>query len=276
MRPDEAVDFTVDLTPNTAEYFLLGYNVTGVELYRKREDEAEFTPWKSMEMIATYRAVYHWVPVEADAGTYQFAALVNTQIPTPLLEVGPNSIQPVEVSCFSAASAALVASSAPPTCADTWIGTSTVIIKTTGLPDANITSNANLTWTFDPSTSGNGTTNYTIASGSFDLAVNSADPSCTFSLSPHTFAFVKDPLTPSILSITDNGITPPVYSFLASQRVDFTSTASCAGRPDVVTPFVGFIVNFAQGGGSYTPGQTTLAGSSDDGAIESHWSFTRP
>jgi hypothetical protein len=230
-----------------------------------------------MSMIATYRATYHWVPVEADAGKYQFVALVNTQIPTPLLEVTPNSIQAVEVSCFSAASATLVSSSsAPPICADTWIGTSTVIIKTSGLPDANITSSANLTWIFDPSTTGNGTTGYTLQSGSFDLAISSADPSCTFSLSPSSFTFVKDPLTPSILSITDNGITPPVYSFLASQRVDFTTTAKCTGRDDVVTPFVGFIVNFAQGGGSYTPGQTTLSGSSDDGAIESHWNFTRP
>ncbi len=47
--PTEAVNFTVELTPNTIAYFLLGYNVTGVELYRKRENEAEFTAWKAMD-----------------------------------------------------------------------------------------------------------------------------------------------------------------------------------------------------------------------------------
>ena len=67
VRPGAAVDFTVDLTPSTVAYFLLGYNVTGVELYRKREDESEFTPWKSMELIASNRATYKWTPVEADA-----------------------------------------------------------------------------------------------------------------------------------------------------------------------------------------------------------------
>jgi hypothetical protein len=104
VRPGEAVDFTVELTPSTLDYFLLGYNVTGVELYRKREDESEFpdSSWKAMDQIASNRATYRWVPEEADAGKYQFAAFVNTLVLTPLLEVAPSSIQPLEVACFSA------------------------------------------------------------------------------------------------------------------------------------------------------------------------------
>ena len=127
--------------------------MTGVELYRKREDEPEFTEWKAMDQIASNRATYRWVPEEADAGKYQFAAFVNTQIPTPLLEVAPSSIQPLEVACFSAGRLRLAGSTTPAVCADNWIGTSTVIIKTPGLPEANITSRANITWTFDPATS---------------------------------------------------------------------------------------------------------------------------
>jgi hypothetical protein len=135
VRPGERVDFTVDLLADTVAYFLLGYNVTGVELYRKRDDELEFTPWKSMSLIASNRATYQWTPTIADAGNYDFAAFVNTQIPVPLLEIAPNSIQKVEVSCFSSSPDSLFGSKTTrfvtragigtqvPTCADTWVGT---------------------------------------------------------------------------------------------------------------------------------------------------------
>ncbi len=276
VRPNEAVNFVVELTPNTINYFLLDYNVKGVELYRKREDEAEFTRWKSMSLISSNNTTYQyqWIPVEADAGKYQFAALVNTQLVTPLLEVGPNSIQAVEVSCFSGGAAALVASGATPVCADTWIGTSSVTLKTPGSPQDNITTHSNITWTYDPTTSGNGVINYT-ASGSFDLSFGSTS-GCTFTLTPHTFEIVNDPLTPSRLSIIDNGVTPPIYSMLGSQMVDFTSVASCPGEDDVTTEIRGFLVPIAQGDGPYTPGVVELTGSEDDGVIASSWNFRRP
>jgi len=276
VRPNEAVNFVVELTPNTINYWILGYNVTGVELYRKREDEAEFTQWKSMSLISSNQTTYQyqWIPVEADAGKYQFAALVNTQLVTPLLEVGPNSIQAVEVSCFSASAAALVASGATPVCTDSWIGTSSVTLKTPGSPQDNIGTQSNITWTYDPTTSGNGVINYT-ASGSFDLSFGSTS-GCTFTLTPHTFEIVNDPLTPSRLSIIDNGVTPPIYSMLGSQMVDFTSVASCPDRPDVTTEVRDFLVPIAQGNGPYSPDLVELVGSADDGAIASTWNFRRP
>ena len=276
VRPKEAVNFVVELTPNTIDYWILGYNVTGVELYRKREDEAEFTPWKSMALISSNNTTYQyqWIPEEADAGKYQFAALVNTQLVTPLLEVGPNSIQAVEVQCFSANAAALVASGAAPVCADSWIGTSSVTLKTPGSPQDNITNHSNITWTYDPSTSAPGIINYT-ASGTFDLSFESTS-GCTFTLTPHTFEIVKNPLTPSQLSIIDNGVTPPIYTMLGQQMVDFTSVASCPDRPDVTTDFKGFIVPIAQGDAPYTPGMVELIGSEDDGEVASSWNFHRP
>ena len=275
VRPGDAVDFTVELTPSTISYFLLGYNVTGVELYRKREEESEFTPWKSMNQTASNQATYRWVPEEADAGKYQFAALVNTQVLTPLLEVAPSSIVPLEVSCFSGGSLRLAGASTPGVCADTWIGTSTVIIKTPGLPEANITSRANITWTLDQATSSNGIVNYK-ASGNFTLSFDTPPEACTISLSPSTFAIVEDPLAPARLSLIDNGVTPPIYSLLGSQRVDFTSTAHCPDREDVVTDFNDFVVPIAIGNGPFTTGQVELSGHTDDGAIESTWTFTRP
>ena len=128
-RPDQPVDFTVELTPATVAYFLLDYNVTGVELYRKRDDELAFTPWKSMSLIASNRATYRWVPQEADAGKYEFAAFVNTQLVTPLLEVAPNSIKAVEVSCFSggASSATSAVQHSTSVCSPDWIGTTSTI-----------------------------------------------------------------------------------------------------------------------------------------------------
>jgi hypothetical protein len=133
----KAVDFTVVLDPKTTQYRLLGYNVTGVDIYRKRDDELDFTPWKSMPFTASNQTTftYHWVTEPADAGKYEFAAFVNTQVLTPWLEIAPNSIQTVEVSCFSAGALAVNARAralsakgtqvapAALTCADTWVGT---------------------------------------------------------------------------------------------------------------------------------------------------------
>jgi hypothetical protein len=273
IRPGEPVDFTVQLTTGL-EYHLLGYNVTGLELYRKQEDELEFTPWKSMTQIASNGFTYRWVPEEADAGKYEFAAFVNTQLVTPLLEVAPSSIQPLEVACFSAA-ARFARTAAVPVCADTWTGTSTMIVKTPGLESVNITTRANITWTYDAASSVGGVIAYK-ASGNFHLAFNAGATGCTFSLSPSTFTIVDDPMAPARLFIFNNGVTPGMYSHLGSQRVDFTTTASCPGEQDVVTSFKGFLAPIASGGGPYSTDLIRLAGESDDGAIASTWDFRRP
>jgi hypothetical protein len=288
VRAGEPVDFTVDLDQKTVAYWLLGYNVTGVELYRKRDDETKFTHWKFMDLIATNRATYKWVPTAADSGKYEFAAFVNTQIPVPLLEVAPNSIQKVEVSCFGASSlAAQFGSKASrfatgmgigaqaSTCADTWAGTASYIAKTPGAPPTdNITSRSNITWTYDPTLSGNGATYYT-PSGSFDLAFNTSDD-CTTALSPNSFTIVNDPLTPSRLGIIDDGFNPPTYGFGGAQLVNFTSTWSCPGKDPVVSEFRGFQVLYASGSGPFTVGQVRLFGGVDDAATTSTWDFSRP
>jgi hypothetical protein len=38
----------------------------------------------------------------------------------------------------------------------------------------------------------------------------------------------------------------------------------------------GFLAQFASGSGPYTPGQTQLSGTSDDGSIATTWTFNRP
>lgn len=175
VRPGSPVDFTVDLQQPTVSYWLLDYNVKSVELYRRAEGETTFTPWKFMDLIATNRASYRWTPEVADAGTYEFAALVETKIEVLLLEVQKDSVRPLEVSCFAAPAsarpdgrmrlqqAAGQGARVQPqatTCADVWAGTSTYIGKTPGLPTANITSHATVTFTYDPTQSFPGALSY--------------------------------------------------------------------------------------------------------------------
>ncbi len=285
VRPGEKVEFTVGLDPKTVNYFLLDYNVTGLYLYRKRDDELEFSEWKAMALDAAgNRATYAWTPTVSDAGNYEFAAFVDTQkIPVPLLEIAPNTIKPLQVSCFSAApQGAGPGKRAQGTrpgplaavCADSWTGSATLVAVTPSLETASITSRSTITWTHDPATSTPGYTYYTATGGSFELAFN--DPVCTVELSPNTFTIVPEPTPLARLSIIDNGFIAPNYGFGAQQRIDFTATFRCPGQPDKVSEVRGFLAQFAYGTGPYTPGQTQLSGSYSDGAISTTWDFSRP
>ena len=284
VRPGAPVDFTVDLAPaSSLEYWQLGYNVTGLQLWRRREGDADFTFWKAMDQDATNHARYRWVPEEADAGKYEVAAFVNTQIGVPWLEVTPNSVREVEVSCFSAAALGATktrpagAKSAPQAtvCADTWAGTSTYIAKTPGLPSANITAVATVDFVVDPSQSQGKTIVYKANGGSFTLTINQPGD-CTIRLSPNIFPIVFDPMNPARLIIFDDGFNPQSYGIGGAQFVNTTSTVSCPGKSDTVSELRGLLVNYVYGTGPYTPGQTTLAGSTDDAATTSTWNFSRP
>ncbi len=292
VRPDSPVDFSVDLDASTVAYGPLGYNVVGVELWVRKEGATKFTPFKSMSLIASNKATYRWVPALADAGKHEFAALVQTAIDVPLLEVAENSIKEVEVACFAAS-----AQSADPgargraqaatsggararpqalACVDSWVGTATYIGKTPGLPNDNITSHSNVTWTYDH-TEGGGLVQFLIYKprGSFTLALNSSN-GCSFALSPSTFTIVDDPLTPAKLVLMDNPLTGPTYGIGGAQLVDTTVTASCPGKSDTISELRGFQVIYAQGSGPYVNGQTTLSGSIEDAATTASWSFSRP
>jgi hypothetical protein len=284
VRPGSPVDFNVDLAPaSSVEYWQLGYNVTGLQLWRRREGEIDFTFWKAMDQDGTHHARYRWTPEVADAGKYEVAAFVNTQIGVPWLEVAPNSVREVEVSCFAAAALGVPkmrpagAKAAPQatTCADTWAGTSTYIAKTPGLPSANITAVATVNFVVDPSQSFGKTIVYKANGGSFTLALNHPD-ACTTRLTPNTFAIVYDPMAPSRLILFDDGFNPQTYGVGGAQLVDTTATVSCPGKADVVSELRGFLVSYAYGTGPYIPGQATLSGSIEDAATTATWNFARP
>ena len=276
--------FTVELAPTSSlEYWQLGYNVTGLELWRRREGETDFKSWKAMDQNASNQASYRWVPEVADAGKYEIAAFVNTQIGVPWLEVTKNSVQEVEVSCFAASGPSAKTTSAASakarplatTCADTWVGTSTYIAKTPGLPTANIEVHATVTFVVDPAASQGKTIVYKAVSGSFTLAINHPD-TCVTVLRPNIFPIVFEPLTPSRLILFDDGFNPQTYAIGGGQLVNTTSTVSCPGSNDVVNALNGFLVSYVAASGPYVPGQTTLSGSTEDAATTASWSFSRP
>ena len=273
VRPDAPVDFTVDLAPTTIAYFLLGDNVTGVQLYRKGENELAFTRWRAMDRIASNRATYRWVPTEADAGKYEFAAFVNTQLPTPLLEVAPNSIKPVEASCFSGGSSrgrSAVRHAAAAVCADTWVGTVTHTLKFGGVPQYTTTSS--ITWTYDPTSSEPGVIAYT-ASGSFDLVLHD-QIGCAYSASPNTFAIQPNALFAK-LSIIEGE--EPIYTWSGSQQVSYTKTSMCPGWDHPVDDaIVDQLVGLGNGSGPYVAGQARLTGSINTSTLEVAWDFARP
>jgi hypothetical protein len=291
VAPGTPVVFTVTLDAKTVEYWQLGYNVTGIELFRKREDEPEFTPWKSMPMNASNQSTftYTWTPANGEVGKYEFAAFVNTQLLTPLLEIAPNSIQPVEVVCFSGG-AALAGVVPPPldkraagqasaqplaaTCDGSWVGTATVVGRTPGQPPSdNITATSSVTWAFDKALE-NGTLIYVPRSGSFTLAFNNPSSGCTIALSPNTFNIVNDPVAQPRLVFDNTPLAPRRYFIAGRQLVNFTSTVSCPGEPNVVNQFVNYLADYASGTGPYAD-EITLEGTSEDPQFTLTWSFTR-
>jgi hypothetical protein len=98
-----------------------------------------------MELIASNSATYHyrWTPEGIDAGKNEFAAFVNTQLPVgPLLEIAPDTIKTVDISCFSSSSQKLHAAgltAAALTCSDSWQGTSSVSVPAAQISEASVT-----------------------------------------------------------------------------------------------------------------------------------------
>lgn len=291
VRPDAPLDFTVDFDLKTVAYWALGYNVVGVELYRRAAGAAEFTHWKFMDLIANNRATYRWVPVEADAGTYEFAALVKTQLdPLPLLEVAIDSVKQVEVSCFSSGPLSATAdvrarAQATPaqgsrvkpqalSCQNVWVGTASVVARTPGAPPSdNITSTSNIAW--KPDRVEGDTPIYAPSGGSFTLAFNFTSLGCTTSLSPSTFTINKFRDAGSRLFISTIPFMPPTYSISGRQFVDFTSTVSCPGKPDVVSELKNYLVDYASGSGPLID-KARLSGSYEDLQFTNKWDFALP
>jgi hypothetical protein len=240
IRPGEAVDFSVALDQQTVAYWQLGYNVTGVELHRRKADESSFTLWKSMTLTASNQANYRWVPEIGDLGDHEFAAFVNTQVLTPLLEVAPSSVKAVAVSCFGATALATgsdrqtrqsVSSGAriaslPATCADTWVGTA----ATGSIPGGPNHTEATLTLKFNDRITGSGPDQvFYYAEGTVKVKLGPGWPAgCT--ISPTQIAITRETGGPgssleSNQFVVDYSTTPPTVG--GGGQVSALTTISC-------------------------------------------------
>jgi hypothetical protein len=112
VSPHKKVKFTVDLAADSVKYFLLGYNVASIELYRKNVDEPGYEHMKSIEVSASNqtRFTWDWTPGNNDIGKWEFFAFVKTSMPVIELEIAQDSARMVEVVgiCSGAALAAAV------------------------------------------------------------------------------------------------------------------------------------------------------------------------
>jgi hypothetical protein len=272
--PRRPVTITVDLAE--VEYFILGYNVQQVEIYKKREDESAFT-WLATIPVSTSgsqtRFTYVWTPTEADVGMNELAALVMTQLDPliPLHEVAADSRKQVEVTCFSGPAAAGLGPRAT-TCRDEWVGTASYRITTPGLPDSWIQTTGDLRWEWVESTAAGSTYR---ATGTLHLEMANP-PGCTLTLTPNVFTYDgTKPFDTSVLGIyhvTD----PPQYGFTLQTLVDFNTVADCPPDPPVESELRGFVLGVVGGGTFTTADDVTFSGSTDDGAVATSWSFSRP
>jgi Bacterial Ig domain/K319L-like, PKD domain len=101
----DTVDFTVQLDADSVQYPVVGYNVTSIELYQKKENEEEFKQFHSIPVSASGNQTsftHTWTATTDDYGKNQFAAFVKTALLgdlVPLQEVSAHSVQEVDVRC---------------------------------------------------------------------------------------------------------------------------------------------------------------------------------
>lgn len=280
------VDFSVNFDPSTVNYFLLGNNVTGVQLYRKTATEDKFTFWKFMDLIASGSPTYsyHWVPSSTDdLGKADYAAFVDTKLLPeglgPLLEISVNSIQTVEVGCFSSSSARSAQSLRGPriqatpqtaaTCADQWDGT-VHFDDGANYGDVNITFSRNPT--FDDGTP---TDESYVGQGHGTFHVHSDDIlGCT--VEPTSFDFA--PGSPAIDSnlFVAYGPTPASFSLTSRAQIPITETCpNSGGGPPFVSHRTVTVTWFGGIGGDVSPDGTTIQNSSPFGPGKPSFQFTR-
>jgi hypothetical protein len=273
----------VQLDGNTIEYFLLGYNVDSIEIYRRHGDEAEYTPFHSILPAASAQTIYqyHWTPTTADVGKNYFAAFVNTQLPTPHLEIAANTVKEVDVGCFSAAGAQSAArpdrlqalaggvkptagprfvTAAANTCADAWTGGGSYLD-----PD-RIQVDVDVTWQRDtnvPETLGD--VHYF---GQGTAVVDFIDyESAGCSVSPTTFSLEPDLNQLVVVYAFD----PPQYS--GGGGFFGTTTVSCPGED----PYdAGVSAFWFDGEGEVSADGVTIQGSNSSGPATWWWNFQRP
>lgn len=262
----ETVDFRVDL--NNTDYFLLGYNVVRVELWRKKPMESKFSRMRAFDITASNQSIftYTWQPTVDDFGVNEFAAFVYTQFPVPGLEISSNSVKQVTVNCFSSAPRVRDATvAAANVCSDTFAGTARYFHP------GEIQIDATVTWRRNPAIPEVGGDLSYIATGSATVKwLSWENKGCT--VSQDTFLINGDDVKDSNELLVHYADSPASYNGLA--QILFDVTVSCPGVPPQDYPLV---MLWYIGGGPMTANKTVMEGRTDDGSGGYwEWRFARP
>ena len=275
----DKVTFNVDITPATKDYLGLGnnfgkgYNIDSIELWRKREDEDEFTFFKTVPAIASGDStafMYQWTPEGTDAGKHKFAAFVNTKFPVPHLEIEQDSVKDVEVSCFTPRTGATralakLALGSSNVCADEWIGTSTHLID-----HGESMTTGTLTWRRDPTFDGPSTMVRYTAEGTFEWHhLIFEEAGCT--VSPTQFTIGPPSEADDNALYVDYAFTPAKFSGNGLHAT--TLTISCPGDEPFSTPAS---LSWFGGVGEVSDDGLTIKGSTSVPGGSSSYLFQRP
>ena len=227
---NEAVKFSVDITPSTASYVGIGYNVVALQIWRKPPDQDAFARVEELDIFPSASNQMHfekvWRPKSEDVGTNEFAAFVHTEVHDtgllPLLEVADDSRKQVEVQaiCLSGlrtGTAALAVGAQQGGDCQVQGTLRHVTVTNDAVTQLQSTGEATVDFVQDPAASG--PLNIVFRpQGTCSLVLNGTSGGCTISASSTscTLATDRSALNLSIDTSTD----PPTYGYIAQVGAD--------------------------------------------------------
>jgi hypothetical protein len=255
----------IRVTLSSTDYFPIGYNVRQVDLWRKSANVKAFedwTYWKTLNVNQSgNQSVFTtlWQATADDVGMNEFAAVVQTNLLPQLgVEVADNSVQSVDVRCFSSAPRVAAGALANANvCSPTWQGTATFF------QPGVIQIETAATWTREPEDNPS-LINY-IATGVAQVKwIDYETRGCTVSQTVFPFSNV------GLLTVeyTDD---PPSYSLVS--LIPLVVDVTCDGA----TSKAAHVLLWVAGSGRLSGNKTQIIGRNDlgDGSYFS-WSFKLP
>jgi hypothetical protein len=242
----DIVKIVVDLDEFSTKYFLLGYNVEAVEIYKKHESEMNFSPFRSFPAIEPQkRFEATWDPAPADAGRNDFVVFVISKLPVVKLEVA--SVKSVQVGCIAAGGSGRAQALDAGVCKEEWIGSASGVITDV----VEFTTVTPLLWEQDLSLQFGPNVSALRPKGSVkvEFLVYKA-LGCT--VTPETFDTFD---TATSIMTVDRNFDPAKYVF--NVGISSEITINCPGSPPLTLPTR--VLNF-QGVGELTEQGTVMAG----------------
>ena len=106
VAPHKTVKLTTQLDADSVNFFLLGYNVSSIEIYRRKVDAPLVEHLHTIDVTASNQTkfTWDWTPTNDDIGKWELYAFVKTSLPVIELEVAVDSHKDVEVVALCSAS----------------------------------------------------------------------------------------------------------------------------------------------------------------------------